>query len=133
MHVQVDELKSKNASQKEKEAKDIIQELLDETNLDKKNEAVNENGIKPEALSGTVEILKKIVGLNISAGNLKILGPANNILDERNKKSWRILAVSYCNLYFFLFLSANKTIKCQIDQNFLKGNTIKNISHNYDT
>ena len=108
MHVQVDELKSKNASQKEKGAKDIIQKLLDETNLDKKNEAVNENGIKPQALSGAVKILKKIVGLNISAGNLKILGPANNILDGRNKKSWRILAVSYCNSYFFYFYRAIK-------------------------
>ena len=91
---QVNMLESKNVSQKdrEKEAKDIIKNLSDETNLDKKNEAEKENGIKPQALNDTVRILKKIVGLNISAGNLKILGPANNILDRRNRKAWRILA-----------------------------------------
>ena len=59
------------------------------------NETERENGIKPQSINNTVRILKRIVDLNISAGSLNILDPANNILDERNVKSWQNLTVSY--------------------------------------
>ena len=52
------------------------------------------NGIQPQYLSDTVRILKKIVGLNITASSPSILEPANNILDSRNAKSWRSMKVS---------------------------------------
>ena len=52
------------------------------------------NGIKPQNLNDTVRILQKIINLNITAGNLNILGPANNILDSKNEKSWRNMTVS---------------------------------------
>ena len=51
-------------------------------------------GIKPQNLNDTVRILQKIVKLNITAGSLDILAPANNILDSRNEKSWRNMTVS---------------------------------------
>ena len=73
----------------------IIDNLSLLTNLDKKNDTERENGIKPQSIYDTVRILKRIVDLNISAGSLNILGPANNILDERNVKSWQNLTVSY--------------------------------------
>ena len=52
------------------------------------------NGIKLQNLNDTVRILHEIVNLNITAGSLNILAPANNILDSRNKKSWRNMTVS---------------------------------------
>ncbi len=59
------------------------------------DEEEQKNGIKPQNLNDTVKILQKIVNLNITAGNLNILEPANNILDSRNTKSWRNITVSY--------------------------------------
>ena len=59
------------------------------------NDTERENGIKPQIIYDTVRMLKKIVDLNITAGSLNILGPANNILDGRNEKSWQNLTVSY--------------------------------------
>ena len=59
------------------------------------NDTERENGIKPEIIYDTVRMLKKIVDLNITTGGLNILGPANNILDGRNKKSWQNLTVGY--------------------------------------
>ncbi len=55
-------------------------------------------GIKPQYLNDTVRILQKMVNLNITAGNLSILEPANNILDIRNTKSWRSITVSYSQI-----------------------------------
>jgi hypothetical protein len=60
--------------------------------MDKENQ---KNGIQPQYLNDTVRILKKIVGLNITASSPSILEPANNILDSRNAKSWRSMKVSY--------------------------------------
>jgi predicted kinase len=68
---------------------------LSSTNIDKIEEAEQENGIKPQVLNDAVRILKRIVGLNISSGIPGILDAANNILDNRNRKSWRNIAVSY--------------------------------------
>ncbi len=53
-----------------------------------------ENGIKQQGLNDTVRILQKIVRLNISDSSIDILGPANNILDSRNAKSWKNMTVS---------------------------------------
>lgn len=47
-----------------------------------------------EILSETVEILQKIVNLNISDENLNILNPANNVLDLRYERAWRNMSVS---------------------------------------
>jgi hypothetical protein len=55
---------------------------------------MDENGVKQQDLNDTVIILQTIVDLNISDSNLNILGPANNILDSRNTKSWRNMKVS---------------------------------------
>ncbi len=58
------------------------------------DKTVQKNGIKPQNLNNTVRILRKIVELNITADSLNILGPTNNILDDRNTKSWRNMTVS---------------------------------------
>lgn len=77
-------------------AQEIINKLIEFTDLDKV--AGGENGTDKQILSDTVEILRKIVNLNISDGRLKILDPANNILDDRNGKSWRSISVSFGDL-----------------------------------
>jgi hypothetical protein len=59
------------------------------------NEEKRENGLSPLSISETVRLLNRIVDLNITAGSLNILGPANNILDDRNEMSWKNLTVSY--------------------------------------
>jgi hypothetical protein len=59
------------------------------------NEEERGNGMKQQDLNDTVRILQKIINSNISKGSLNILGPANNILDSRNTKSWRNMTVSY--------------------------------------
>ncbi len=56
------------------------------------------DAIKPQYLNDTVRILKNMVNLNITTGNISILEPANNILDIRNTKSWRNITVSYSYL-----------------------------------
>jgi hypothetical protein len=71
-------------------AQKIINRLSNLTDLDK----MDENGVKQQDLNDTVLILQTIVDLNISDSNLNILGPANNILDSRNTKSWRNMKVS---------------------------------------
>ena len=58
------------------------------------DEKKRKKGINSKDLSGTVRILRTIVELNVTATNLNILGPANNILDGRNIKSWQNLTVS---------------------------------------
>ncbi len=58
------------------------------------NEEERENGIEQQVLSDTVRILQKIVDFNISDSSIDILGPANNILDIRNTKSWKNMTVS---------------------------------------
>jgi hypothetical protein len=60
------------------------------TDLDK----MDENRVKQQDLNAIVRILQKIVDLNLSDSNLNILGPASNILDSRNTKSWRNMTVS---------------------------------------
>ena len=68
------------------------------TDLDKMSDTEREDGIKPQNIIDTVRIIKKVVNLNISAGtvnNIHVLDPANNILDDRNVKSWQNLTVSY--------------------------------------
>ena len=52
-----------------------------------------QNGLKQQDINDTVKILQKIVNLNISDSSLDILAPANNILDSRNKKTWRNMEV----------------------------------------
>jgi hypothetical protein len=59
------------------------------------NEEERGNEMKQQDLNDTVRILQKIINSNISKGSLNILGPANNILDSRNTKSWRNMTVSY--------------------------------------
>jgi hypothetical protein len=59
------------------------------------NEEERGNGMKQQDLNDTVRILQKIIHSNISNGSLNILGPANNVLDSRNTKSWRNMTVSY--------------------------------------
>ncbi len=86
MNFQVDKLDRKNISAREIDAQMIIKRLSNLTNLDK---------IQPQYLNDTVRILKKIVGLNITACSPSILEPANNILDSRNAKSWQSMKVSY--------------------------------------
>jgi hypothetical protein len=54
---------------------------------------MDENEMNQHDLNDTVTILQKIVELNISDSNFTILGPANNILDSRNTKSWRNMKV----------------------------------------
>ncbi|XP_028401048.1 adhesion G protein-coupled receptor L2-like [Dendronephthya gigantea] len=86
---EADDLYSKNISDevRRERAQEIIKELTEFTDLDKV--AGGENGADKQILSDAVEILQKIVNLNISDGSLKVLDPANNILDERNSESWR--------------------------------------------
>ena len=68
--------------------------------MDKKQQ---ESGMETQDLNDTVKILDKMVNFHIS--NINILDPANNILDERNEKSWKNMKVScicfhnrlYCN------------------------------------
>ncbi len=59
------------------------------------NKEERENGIEQQVLNDTVSLLRKIVRLNISDSSINILGPANNILDTRNTKSWKNMTVSY--------------------------------------
>lgn len=53
-----------------------------------------QNVLKQQDINDTVQILQKIVDLNISDSTLNILLPANNILDSRNTKAWRNMTVS---------------------------------------
>ncbi|CAB4014871.1 adhesion G -coupled receptor L2-like [Paramuricea clavata] len=53
------------------------------------DEQQRENGIDPQNITIIARILQQIVHLNVSDNNLNILGPASNILDIRNTKSWR--------------------------------------------
>ena len=91
LHVifQVEELDRKNISTEA--VQNIITKLSNLTDLD--NEKQQEKRIKQQDLIKTVEILQKIVDLNISDGNLDILAPASNILDSRNRKSWKNMEV----------------------------------------
>ena len=58
------------------------------------NKDRRQNGLKQQNINDTVKILQKIVNdLNISDSSLDILAPANNILDSRNKKTWRNMEV----------------------------------------
>ena len=65
----------------------IITKLSNETDLNNMNE------MQQQDLIETVEILQMIVDLNISDSSLDIMAPANNILDSRNKKSWKNMEV----------------------------------------
>ena len=95
----MDELDGKNISDQHRKevAQKVIHELSNLTDLDKMNEEERENGVKQQILNDTVQILQKIVHLNISDSSVDILPPANNILDGRNKKSWRMMKVSERN------------------------------------
>ncbi|XP_028400846.1 fibrillin-3-like [Dendronephthya gigantea] len=84
---EVDELYKKNATARERSAQNIIQELSNLTGRYPGNE--KEEMLGSEYLYGTVKIIQKIVNLNISDDCFNILGPANNILDDRNRESWR--------------------------------------------
>ena len=57
------------------------------------NKDRRQNGLKQQDINDTVKILQTIVNLNISDSSLDILAPANNILDSRNKKTWRNMEV----------------------------------------
>ena len=57
------------------------------------NKDRRQNGLKQQSINDTVKILQKIVNLSISDSSLDILAPANNILDSRNKKTWRNMEV----------------------------------------
>ena len=85
---QVEELDRKNISTEA--VQNIITKLSNLTNLDNEKQ---QKRIKQQDLIKTVEILQKIVDLNISDGNLDILAPASNILDGRNRKSWKNMEV----------------------------------------
>ena len=65
----------------------IITKLSNETDLNNMNE------MQQQDLIETVEILQMIVDLNISDCSFDIMAPANNILDSRNKKSWKNMEV----------------------------------------
>ena len=71
----------------------VINELTNLTDLNKKNEDEQKRGLEQQVLNDTVQILQKIVTLNISDSNIDILAPASNILDDRNTKSWRNMTV----------------------------------------
>ena len=71
----------------------IITKLSNETDLNNMNEMQQKNGLDQQDLIETVEILQMIVDLNISDSSLDIMAPANNILDSRNKKSWKNMEV----------------------------------------
>ena len=91
---QIDELKrykSMSGKDQEKIAQMIIDELTNFTDFRGMDKKARKKGINSKDLGGAVRILKKIVDLNITARNLNILGPANNILDGRNVKSWKNL------------------------------------------
>ena len=85
---QVEELDRKNISTEA--VQNIITKLSNLTDLDNEKQ---QKRIKQQDLIKTVEILQKIVDLNISDGNLDILAPASNILDSRNRKSWKNMEV----------------------------------------
>lgn len=95
----------------------IITKLSNETDLNNMNEMQQKNGLGQQDLIETVEILQMIVDLNISDSSLDIMAPANNILDSRNKKSWKnmevknldktlvlILLNTFQILFFFYFM-----------------------------
>jgi hypothetical protein len=96
LNFQVNDLYRKNVSDevRKKVAKEVIDDLLNVTNLDKMDKEQRENGIDPQNITIIARILQQIVHLNISDNNLNILGPASNILDIRNTKSWRNMTVS---------------------------------------
>ena len=71
----------------------IITKLSNETDLNNMNEMQQKNGLDQQDLIETVEILQMIVDLNISDSSLDIMAPANNILDSRNKISWKNMEV----------------------------------------
>ena len=89
----MNELYEKNSTARKRCARNIIQELINLTDRDTGNK--KQEMLSPEYLHGTVEILRKIVYLNISDGSFNVLGPANNILDKRNGKSWENMTASY--------------------------------------
>ncbi|CAB4031467.1 RNA-directed DNA polymerase from mobile element jockey, partial [Paramuricea clavata] len=91
--IPVDDLYRENVSDEDRKkvAKEVIDDLLNLTNLDKMDKEQRENGIDPQNITIIARILQQIVHLNISDDNLNILGPASNILDIRNTKSWRNL------------------------------------------
>ena len=93
---QIDELDRKHISDERRKevAQKGINQLLNLTDLNKMDKEERENGIKQQVLNDTVRILQKIVDLNISDSSVNILGPANNILDSRNTKSWKNMTVS---------------------------------------
>ena len=83
-----------SGQEQEKRAQKIINKLTNFTDFRRMDEKKRKKGINSKDLSGTVRILRTIVDLNVTATNLSILGPANNILDGRNIKSWQNLTVS---------------------------------------
>ncbi|CAB3980612.1 adhesion G- coupled receptor D1-like [Paramuricea clavata] len=83
---QANELENKTGKDQQKAAQKIINQLSNKTDKDVKQ---SETEIKrQQVLNDTVSILQKIVNLNIPDSDLDILGPASNILDSRNTKSW---------------------------------------------
>ena len=89
--IQVRELNDANKTDEEKlrSVKGIINQLSSVTNLDKDQ---TEN-INPKILIDSVNLIQKIVNLNIPNGNYDILPPVSNLLDNRNAKSWTNLTV----------------------------------------
>ncbi|XP_028410340.1 adhesion G protein-coupled receptor E2-like isoform X3 [Dendronephthya gigantea] len=84
----LNELHRENKSEEERKkgAQEIINDLACLTNLD--SVGVEPNGTNQQNLPQAVEILQRLVSLNISDKNFDLLRPANNILDPRNAISW---------------------------------------------
>ena len=92
-------------------ARKVINKLVNSKNLN-----TNKDGVKQQDLNDTVQILQKIVKLNIYSDNIDILAPASNILDDRNTKSWGKMKVSTGNkliskrkIHFSLELSGDSS------------------------
>jgi hypothetical protein len=84
---------NKTGEARKQAAQNIINQLSNKTDLGK-DVKQPKTEIKQQVLNDTVSILQTIVNLNIPDSNLNILGPASNILDSRNTKSWTNMNVS---------------------------------------
>ena len=85
---------NKTGEARKQAAQNIINQLSNKTDLGKDVKQAKPE-IKQQVLNDTVSILQKIVNLNIpNSTDLNILGPASNILDSRNTKSWTNMNVS---------------------------------------
>ena len=92
--MQVNEFNDANKTDEEKlqSVKEIINQLTNVTNLDKDQT----DDINPKILIDSVNLIQKIINLNISNGTYNILPPVSNLLDSRNTKSWKNLTVWGC-------------------------------------